>query len=72
MTSKTARTKFKLGDRVTMTRHGRHWCRYVLGRPPTTDGVVVGYSRIAFSVGIVRDGHKKRETFHMSFWKVKP
>jgi len=67
---RSARAKFRIGARVTMTRMGRRWLRSGLGRPPTTDATVAGYPRAHLSVLVLRDGHLTAESYHMSFWKV--
>ena len=65
----TARNKFKKGQKVVMTRMGRRHLRFCLGCPPTTAGVVDGFCRSDFSFGVIRSGHKSRESYHISFWK---
>lgn len=65
----TARQKFSQGDLVVMTRCGRRHLKHCLGRPPTTEAVVVGFCRSSLSVNVCRKGHKTPESYHISFWK---
>lgn len=64
-----ARTKFKKGDRVKMTRVGRQ-AFPDLRKPTGYIGVVVGFPRYETGVRVKRDGYKGVENWHMSFWRV--
>lgn len=66
---KTAREKFRKGDRVEMTRYGRRHLRFCMGSPPSTTGEVIGFSRAQFSVLVRRTGHKTPTSYFVGFWK---
>ena len=64
----TARTKFTLGQRVTLSAHGLN---AGLGRRRTQHtGTVVSFGRGATSVvvGVKPDGVKRGYAFHMAYW----
>lgn len=62
---KTAKERFKKGDRVEMTKSGRDW----LDSKPTL-GTVVGFCKSPFSVGVVKDGQVTRYNYHVDFWAI--
>jgi len=65
---RTARAKFRLGARVTMTRAGHRWICPDKSMP--TSGIVAGYSRDKDCVRVMLGGHWAPQTYHKDFWKV--
>lgn len=64
----SAKDKFQVGQRVSLTPEGRVYVLPPPGRPLADTGIVNGYGRHRADVRVLRDGHRTPETFHMDFW----
>jgi hypothetical protein len=66
----TARERFTIGQRVTLSEAGRRLFGTRGGaREGLTTGVVVGFGRApCTSVRVRRDGNKTAASYHMDFW----
>lgn len=68
---KTSKQKFKVGDRVTLTKEGLRRLRKPWGRRQANCGFVVGVARSPFSVLIRVDRNKCASSYWIGFWKKK-
>ena len=60
----TAREKFPIGQRVTLTERGR-----AVANPRHCTGTVKGYGRHGKTVRVLVDGMKSIQSWHMGFWE---